>query len=287
MDRDTLVHDYRKISDEVLIDMWTSGKLTELARDVAASELKQRGIDLDRLRETASGPDSEPEGSTSGFVTVYRTLSLSEAQLLRARLEVEGFPPYVADEHTVQTDQLLAPAMGGFRVRVPREMADEARRLLSEIQAGKLALDDDGEPAAKSDAATPSAPLWNPDLAAALSIVFTPVFGAILHALNWGRLRQEARARTGWKWAAAIGVVTIATAGYGAFETRDPKAAGAMLRLVLLLSLLGWYFGAARAQSKFVVNELKGRYVRASWFTPVWLAVIICSAASVFTPIFR
>src|SRR5262245_9640764 len=116
MDKDTLARDYQKISDEELISMLASGRLTELARGVAASELKQRGIDPERLPERA--PEPEPEASTSGFVTVYRTMSLSEAQLLKARLAVEGITPYVADEHTVQTDQLLAPAMGGFRVRV-------------------------------------------------------------------------------------------------------------------------------------------------------------------------
>ena len=134
MDKDRLAREYRDIGDEELIEMWRSGKLTELAQEVAANELRQRGVDLERLPGAAVEPDSEPGASTSGFVTVYKTMSLSEAQLLRARLQVEGFPPYVADEHTVQTDQLLAPAMGGFRVRVPREMADEARQLLSDIE---------------------------------------------------------------------------------------------------------------------------------------------------------
>ena len=284
MDRDTLAREYRNISDEELIRMWTSGNLIELAQSVAANELRQRGLDPDRLPKRAPQPESEPKPSTSDFVTVYRTMSLSEAQLLRARLEVEGIPPYVADEHTVQTDQLLAPAMGGFKVRVPRERAEEARQLLSAIQAGSLALDD-GEQA-KNGAATPAAPLWNPDLAAALSIVFTPVFGAVIHALNWSRLQQQARAQAGWRWAAGLGVVLVATAGYSAFATHDPKA-GAFLKLVLLGSLVWWYFGAARAQSKFITNELKGSYVRASWFTPIWLAVIVCTLAFAFTPIFR
>jgi hypothetical protein len=284
MDRDTLAREYRNISDEELIDMWGSGKLTELARDVAANELRERGVDLDRLPRTTVEHDSEPGASTSGFVTIYKTMSLSEAQLLRARLEVEGFPPYVADEHTVQTDQLLAPAMGGFRVRVPREMADEARQLLSEIQAGKLALDNDDQ--AGTNAIPPtSAPLWNPDIAAALSIVFTPVFGAVIHALNWKTLREERRASVAWVWAAVIVFVLVAAALHGIVP--GARNVGATFVLVMLASLAWWYFSAARAQSKFVVNELKGRYVRAGWFTPIWLAAILGSCVLAVIRIFR
>jgi len=284
VDRDTLAREYRNISDEELISMWASGTLTELARDVAARELRGRGVDLDRLRERPAERESTPEAATSGFVTVYRTMSLSQAQLLRARLEVEGIPPYVADEHTVQTDQLLAPAMGGFRVRVPRETVAEARQLLSWIEAGDFALEDGDE--AKRGAARPPAALWNPDLAAALSVVFTPVFGAVIHALNWSRLRQDARARAGWTWAFTLGAVTVAALGYTALAKRDVKAV-ALLQLVMAVCLVWWYFGAARAQAKFVVDELKGDYSRASWFTPVWLAAIACAVAFSFTPVFR
>lgn len=282
MDRDTLAGEYQRISDEVLIEMLSSGKLTELAREVAASELGRRGIDPHRLPEAVAEPG--PEESISGFVTVYRTMSLSEAQLLRARLAAEGMTPYVADEHTVQTDQLLAPAMGGFRVRVLREKADEARQFLAAFQAGGLALEDADPPASVP---APGAPLWNPDLAAALSIVFTPVFGAILHALNWKALRDERRARAAWVWAACIGAAVVAALLYAMLAMPGHRSAGAFVRFVALACLVVWYFGAARAQSKRVASELKGAYVRASWFTPVWLALIVGAVAFAVTPMWR
>jgi hypothetical protein len=285
MDRETLAREYQRISDEALLEMLRSGKLTELAQEVAAAELGQRGVDPGRPPEPPRELEPEPDEPGSDYVTVYKTMSLSEAQLLRARLAAEGIPPYVADEHTVQTDQLLAPAMGGFRVRVLREQADEARQLLSAFQAGGLALDD-GEPPAEAIAA-PTAPLWNPDLAAALSIVFTPVFGAVLHALNWKALRDERRARTAWIWAAGIAAAVIMASLHALFAMPGQRGAGEPLRLVLLVSLPLWYFGAARAQSKLVVGGLKGVYVRASWFTPVWLALILCSVAFAFVPVWR
>ncbi len=221
----------------------------------------------------------------SDYVTVYKTMSLSEAQLLRARFQAEGIAPYVADEHTVQTDQLLAPAMGGFRVRVPRERADEARRLLAAFQSGGLALEDD-EPAASAPPA-PAAALWNPDLAAALSLVFTPVFGAVLHALNWKALGELRRARAAWVWAWSLAAVVLAALLYATLALPAQRAAGGFIRFVLLVCLVAWYFGAARAQSKLVVSELKGAYPRASWFTPVWVALIACSVAFALTPVWR
>lgn len=281
MDRATLEREYERISDETLAEMLASGRLTELAREVAAAELGRRGVDAPAAAP-APADDADP---VSGFVTVYKTMSLSEAQLLRARFQAEGIAPYVADEHTVQTDQLLAPAMGGFRVRVPRERADEARRLLAAFQAGGLALED-GEPAAPAPPA-PAATLWNPDLAAALSVVFTPVFGAVLHALNWEALRDERRARAGWVWAWSLAAIVLAALLYATLAMPGQRAAGGFVRFVLLACLVAWYFGAARAQSRLVVRELKGAYAHASWFTPVWIALIACSVAFALTPVWR
>jgi hypothetical protein len=48
---------------------------------------------------------------------------------------------YLGDAHTNQTDPLLSPALGGFRIRVPAERAKEAREILAAIQAGKFEID--------------------------------------------------------------------------------------------------------------------------------------------------
>lgn len=283
MDRATLAREYERISDETLLEMLASGKLIDLAREVAAAELARRGVDP---RPAAPAALEDEDGDpVSAFVTLYKTMSLSEAQLLRARLQAEGIAPYVADEHTVQTDQLLAPAMGGFRVRVPRERADEARGLLAAFQAGGLALEDEEPPAPAPR--VPGASLWNPDLAAALSVVFTPVFGAVLHALNWEALGDARRARAAWAWAWGMGAIVLAVLLYATLAMPGHRAAGGFVRFVLLACLVAWYFGAARAQSKLVVRELKSAYARASWFTPVWVALIACSVAFALTPVWR
>ena len=80
--------------------------------------------------------------TSSDFETVFTTLDWHQAQVFRGRLEAEGIPMYMGDAHTNQTDPLLSPALGGFRIRVPADRAREAREILAAIQAGKFELDD-------------------------------------------------------------------------------------------------------------------------------------------------
>ena len=140
MNRDDLARRYRDISDEELVRMGSSGNLTALAQEVAEAELRSRGIDPALLRPAEiAAPDETP---VTDFVTVYSTLDWHQAQAFRGRLEAEGIPIYIGDAHTNQTDALLLPALGGFRIRVPVERAREAKEILAAIQAGKFALDD-------------------------------------------------------------------------------------------------------------------------------------------------
>jgi Putative prokaryotic signal transducing protein len=120
--------------------MGSSGNLTALAQEVAEAELRSRGIDPASLRPMKIAvPDERP---VSDFVTIFSTLDWHQAQAFRGRLEAEGIPLYVGDAHTNQTDPLLSPALGGFRIRVPVERAREAKEILDAIRAGKFALDE-------------------------------------------------------------------------------------------------------------------------------------------------
>jgi hypothetical protein len=81
------------------------------------------------------------------FLTVFRTMDLTLGQILRARLQGDGIPARLADEHTNQTQQLWAPALGGVRVQVPAKHFEEAKRIIADFESGRLALADDDEPA--------------------------------------------------------------------------------------------------------------------------------------------
>ena len=96
----------------------------------------------------------EPE-----YLTVFSTLDLTLGQILRARLQGDGIPARLADEHTNQTQQLWAPALGGVRVQVPAKHFDEAKKIIADFESGRLALADDDAPAV-SRAPAAGLPRW-------------------------------------------------------------------------------------------------------------------------------
>lgn len=142
--REELAERFNGLSDEELARRAGAGTLTELAQEVAVEELKQRGMALPAPPPVASPSASTPEACThAGFVLLSTYLDPVEAQTMRARLEAEGIPSLLGSAHYVQATTLLAPALGGVRVEVPGEYAKEARRLLADLEAGRLALDPD------------------------------------------------------------------------------------------------------------------------------------------------
>lgn len=64
------------------------------------------------------------------MITIARYSLPHEAQIARAKLESEGIPVFVADEHTVSVNWLFSNAMGGIRVQVPQEYVAKATELL-------------------------------------------------------------------------------------------------------------------------------------------------------------
>lgn len=82
------------------------------------------------------------QSAETDFQMVFRTLDLTQGQVLRALLRSERIPAILADEHTVQTQQLWGPAMGGVRILVPAGHAEEAKRIIAAFEAGDFALPD-------------------------------------------------------------------------------------------------------------------------------------------------
>ncbi len=82
------------------------------------------------------------------WVVVASFDTMPAAAVARGRLEAEGIPCLLADEHLVQADWLHSIAVGGIRLRVPAEAVHRARRLLeadlSHLLEGPGA--DDGPP---------------------------------------------------------------------------------------------------------------------------------------------
>jgi hypothetical protein len=64
------------------------------------------------------------------LVTVYTALNPAEAQLANSQLEAAGFHSVVVGEGAALGIEGYALAIGGIRVQVPEEEADDANLLL-------------------------------------------------------------------------------------------------------------------------------------------------------------
>jgi hypothetical protein len=68
------------------------------------------------------------------LITVYRTFSIAEAQVIRSRLEAAEFHPEVANEIAAVSIDGYSQAAGGVLVRVPEEEALAAREVIEDGQ---------------------------------------------------------------------------------------------------------------------------------------------------------
>lgn len=70
--------------------------------------------------------------SQAALVTIAAYSFPHEAHLARVRLEAEGIPVFIADEHTVNMQWLYSNALGGVRVQVPAPFAAQAQQVLAQ-----------------------------------------------------------------------------------------------------------------------------------------------------------
>lgn len=73
---------------------------------------------------------------------IARYLVPMEATLAQGCLVAAGIPAVLADAHLMQTDLLLAPALGGVRILVPSDYLQQAGAVLAGLARGDYALDE-------------------------------------------------------------------------------------------------------------------------------------------------
>jgi len=130
---------------------------------------------------------------------------------------------------------------------------------------------------AKAAAVDPA--LWNPGAAARWSLIFTPTFGAILHAKNWAALGEMEKARGQRIWAIA-NLVYVLVVIAGSAMLPDSKGLDAIVRFSGLGILLAWYFTGGKVQVAYVKEHFGDNYPRRGWGAPLLIAVA-CFAALV------
>jgi len=110
--------------------------------------------------------------------------------------------------------------------------------------------------------------LWNPNAAACWSLIFSPAFGAFLHARNAESLGRtdEAKANRVWFYASVVylGIVLVSS-----FIPAIPDAA---FRGAAIGILLGWYFSLGKKQTQYVKDTFQDGYQRKPWTKPLLIA---------------
>jgi hypothetical protein len=93
-------------------------------------------------RSAAGAPDDALLPGRDLF-EVARYLEPMEARLAQGCLEASGIPAVLADDQLVQTNILLAPALGGVRILVPQEHLQQAEAVLDALRRGEFELGED------------------------------------------------------------------------------------------------------------------------------------------------
>ena len=115
--------------------------------------------------------------------------------------------------------------------------------------------------------------LWNPGAAASWSLLFTPIFGTILHMKNWQALGEPEKADSSRKWAIA-NVVFILAVLAAAVTMPESKPVDALSRLGGLAMLVTWYFSSGKAQMAFVDQRFGKNYPKRGWGKPLLFGLL-------------
>jgi len=119
--------------------------------------------------------------------------------------------------------------------------------------------------------------LWNPNAAASWSLIFSPVFGALLQRSNWLAMGHPDKAARSLQWVWAYLVFLVVTVGVSAVLPSE-KAADLLTRVAGLVFLVVWYYANGKEQVGLVLARYGRTYPRKSWLKPIGLALLVAIA---------
>jgi len=135
-----LMQTFCEMSDGELIERWSSGRLSEIAVAVARRELARRKLAVSEFVEAKLRNEEERSDSGVSLETVARSFDPLEVEMLRARLQAEGITAFAVDQGINQINALYSIAVGGIRLMVASEHAQQARQIIDVVRSGALAL---------------------------------------------------------------------------------------------------------------------------------------------------
>jgi len=113
--------------------------------------------------------------------------------------------------------------------------------------------------------------LWNPTAAVRWSFLFSPVFGATLHAMNWRKIGEPrlARANMMWVW----GTLVFLALNAATVVISLPKEVDILTRSSGIFLWAAWVWAQGRAQMNYV-RDHGDDYIRKGWARPLLAAVL-------------
>jgi len=111
----------------------------------------------------------------------------------------------------------------------------------------------------------PKVALWNPENTSLWNLLFTPAFGAWIHARNWSALGEEKRAQESMYW--FFGVLNLVAWMMPFLPVDDMVAA------IFIVNGI-WHFGFSKLQEAYVKEKLGGIYGSKSWRQPLRVATV-------------
>ena len=113
----------------------------------------------------------------------------------------------------------------------------------------------------------PPPELWNPNAAACWSLLFTPAFGAFLHARNAERLGRadEAKSNRIWFYASLVYLAFVLVSIF------IPAIPDIIFKGAAIGILVGWYTSLGKNQIRYVKDTWQDRYQRRHWTKPLLL----------------
>jgi len=136
---------YAEMEDTQLAEIVAdASSLTEIARQVLRAELARRAMEpLPEIATPKTGDAREPIPPPPVMIRRFR--DLPEASIAKSILDSAGIESYLADDNLVRMDWFYSNLIGGIKLFVREEDAQEANNLLDQGVPEKFDVDTPGQ----------------------------------------------------------------------------------------------------------------------------------------------
>lgn len=219
------------------------------------------------LRNPETPPDSEASAPTQAYVRVAAFATPTDAHVLRGLLLSAGLSPVVTDANTGQGNPWVTQSTHAVGVLVPASQEAEARETVAAFGSGAYALAEDTALATPPVGVQPTL-IFNPDHAALLSFLLSPIFGVLVLMANERAVGWTSARLSRGLWLLVTTAVTAA--GVVMLHGISPGwLVGFRANLFFQggLTIL-WYFFSAQAQTRKIIEAYGPHYRRKSLLAP-------------------